>query len=202
MKVFYYLIFREIIYIRRLLLCQNDIKFLEKKHKDTISKSRRKLREIIKSNKWQGFLTLTIDEKKMDRYDIELQLKELKDWLDDLKKRGNPELKYLILPDLHMKKNYGQVVVDENGNYASHFHCLIKNVKNIDKLLLELKDENNINYVDKKTDKFILLLNFMIDLDSHILHIVIIILMDFAFILLIILMLIMIFIDEQKNAII
>lgn len=99
-----------------------------------------------------------------------------------------------------MKKNYGQVVVDENGNYASHFHCLIKNVKNIDKLLLELKDENNINYVDKKTDKFILLLNFMIDLDSHILHIVIIILMDFAFILLIILMLIMIFIDEQKNA--
>ncbi|MFA9397944.1 MAG: hypothetical protein ACERKV_06750 [Clostridiaceae bacterium] len=149
MESIYYPIFKKIIYIRRLLSCQQDIRYLEKKHMDSISRARIKIGDVIKSNHWDGFLTVTFDENKFDRFDTDLQLNALREYFDDLKMNIHHDLQYLILPDLHYKKNNGKAIVDEEGHYASHFHCLIKNIDNIDQLLVKLKTENNDDYLDK-----------------------------------------------------
>lgn len=67
---------------------------------------------------WEWFVTFTINSEKKDRYDYSECSKAVRDWLDNQKQRFAPELKYLVVPEMH-----------KDG--AWHFHALLCNCGDI-----------------------------------------------------------------------
>ena len=74
---------------------------------------------LSRSNRWDYFITLTIDPKKLDSTDFNLISEKLNIWTNNLKKRYCPDLKYIIVPELHKDKT------------KWHFHGLFANVSNL-----------------------------------------------------------------------
>lgn len=71
---------------------------------------------ISRSNKWEYFVTLTINPKKLDNTDFNLISEKLNIWTNNIKKRYAPDLKYLLVPELHKDKS------------KWHFHGLFSNI--------------------------------------------------------------------------
>lgn len=62
-------------------------------------RARSKLRDLARSNDFKWFVTLTLDQTKVDRYDIKAITKKLNGWLDNaVRRRG---LAYVLVPELH-----------------------------------------------------------------------------------------------------
>lgn len=91
------------------------------RHSDTSSINRtvNQIYAISRSNKWKYFVTLTINPKLLDSTDYKLILNKLNIWTNNLKKRYAPDLKYIIVPELHKDKS------------KWHFHALFSDVGNI-----------------------------------------------------------------------
>lgn len=69
-----------------------------------------------RSNNWEWFITLTFDGKKIaDRTDYELCSSSVREWLKNMKKRYAPDLKYIVVPELH------------KDGVSWHFHGLLSN---------------------------------------------------------------------------
>lgn len=82
---------------------------------ESCRRSKDNLYNIINSNTWEYFITLTFDQKKIDSSDYELVYKKLNTFLKNFKYRNKSDLQYVIVPELHAdKKHY-------------HLHGLIKN---------------------------------------------------------------------------
>lgn len=74
---------------------------------------------LSRSNRWEWFVTLTINPKRLDSTDYILILDKLGIWLNNIRKRYAPDLRYLFVPELHKDgKKY-------------HFHGLIADVGNL-----------------------------------------------------------------------
>lgn len=74
---------------------------------------------LSRANRWEWFVTLTIDPKRLDSTDYILILDKLGIWLNNIRKRHAPDLRYLFVPELHRdRKKY-------------HFHGLISDVGNL-----------------------------------------------------------------------
>lgn len=77
---------------------------------DTL-RSRRRARTIVRDlarcNEFKYFVTLTLDETKIDRYDIKAITKKLNSWLDNRVRRNG--LAYVLIPEYHKDR-------------AIHFH--------------------------------------------------------------------------------
>lgn len=89
----------------------------QKEHCLNVSQNRtkREIYHIARSNKWEWFITLTIDRKMLDASDYDVTVKKLIKFMNNIKYRKAPDLMYLIVPELHAdKRNY-------------HFHGLIAN---------------------------------------------------------------------------
>lgn len=71
---------------------------------------------ISRANRWEYFITLTLDPKKLDSTDFSLVSGKLNIWTNNLKKRYAPDLKYIIVPELHKDKS------------KWHFHGLFANI--------------------------------------------------------------------------
>lgn len=87
----------------------------QKEHCLNVSQNRtkRQIYHITRSNHWDWFITITIDRKIFDASDYDTTVKKLTNFLNNIRKRKAPDLKYLIVPELHAdKKNY-------------HFHGLL-----------------------------------------------------------------------------
>ena len=82
---------------------QEDAEIIAKKKlKESISRSKRNVLEIAYCNNWDWFGTFTFDKQKTkDRYNVQQTMKEFRLWLNNFKKRYAPELKYLLVPELH-----------------------------------------------------------------------------------------------------
>lgn len=76
------------------------------------SRAKNNIYYLARSNEWEWFVTLTLDEEKIDRYDYDEVSKRVKKWFDNLKQRKAPGMYYLIVPEQH-----------KDG--AWHFHGLI-----------------------------------------------------------------------------
>lgn len=76
------------------------------------TRSKNMLYYLARSNVWDWFVTLTLDEKKIDRYDFDEVSKKVRKWFNHIKERKSPEMYYLIVPEQH-----------KDG--AWHFHGLI-----------------------------------------------------------------------------
>lgn len=106
----------------------------ERCQKVSANRSKNNLYRIARSNNWDYFITLTFDRNKVDSTDyIECQ-KKVKVYFNNLKKRGNPDIKYLIVPELH-----------KDGKHY-HFHGLVANCPNI-KLVDSGHKDNNKNII-------------------------------------------------------
>lgn len=97
-----------------------------------------------RGNVWDWFITLTFDKEKIDRYNYSECSKKMRTWLNNLRKKYAPDLKYLIVPEEHKGSNSEckclecDTVYRNNMNccpeckstnkvYAWHFHGLLSN---------------------------------------------------------------------------
>lgn len=85
-----------------------------------VSKARtiQKIYEITRSNEWEYFITLTFNPEKVDSMNYAEVVKKLSKWLKNLKMRYAPELRYIIVPELH-----------KSGRF--HFHGLFASIGNM-----------------------------------------------------------------------
>lgn len=88
----------------------------ENNRSQTVSQNRtiNNIYEITRSNMWEYFITLTFNPQKIDRFNYEECTKALSGWLKNIKNNYAPDLKYILVPELH-----------KDGAY--HFHGLIAN---------------------------------------------------------------------------
>jgi hypothetical protein len=83
------------------------------------SRAKNKVYQIARCNKWEWFITLTFDRTKTDASDYDLIINRLNKFLHNLKNSSCPNLKYLIVAELHA----------DNKHY--HFHGLLANCEGL-----------------------------------------------------------------------
>ena len=80
---------------------------------ESAQRSKRQIIEYGLSNHWDYMVTITIDSNKKNRYDTNKTTKQLRTFLRMIRERYEPNLKFIIVPELHKDK-------------AIHYHGLIK----------------------------------------------------------------------------
>ena len=100
--------------------CSEDDK--DKSIQNSLNRTRSRLYEYVRSNVWEWFFTFTFESDDC-RYDYDACRKKIGKFLNHMRERFAPELKYLIVPELHLK---GQQ--NASGDFAWHFHALASNV--------------------------------------------------------------------------
>lgn len=93
--------------------------YLEKLNRSLSSsanRSKNKVYEYARANDWEYFVTLTFDPKKIDSTDYDLVTRKVSQWLKDMRKEYAPDLKYMMVPELH----------SDGKKY--HFHALMSNI--------------------------------------------------------------------------
>lgn len=84
----------------------------------SVNRSKNAVYSYARCEFWEWFITFTINAERKDRYSYDECSKAVRDWLDNQKQRNAPDLKYLVVPEMH-----------KDG--AWHFHALICNAGNI-----------------------------------------------------------------------
>lgn len=87
----------------------------------SVRRSRAVIRDLVLCNEFDWFCTFTFDPKKYDRYNFNLLKLVMIKWIKNQMASHSPNLKYLVVPELH-----------KNG--AIHFHALLKNFNGRTKL--------------------------------------------------------------------
>ncbi|MCM1047360.1 MAG: hypothetical protein NC433_02915 [Clostridiales bacterium] len=82
----------------------------------SLSRTKNSIYNIARSNTWQWFITLTFDQTKTDSSDYDVVVHRLHTFLKNLRTRKCPDMKYLIVPELH-----------KDGIHY-HFHGLLSDV--------------------------------------------------------------------------
>lgn len=98
---------------------QEDI---DRSFANSMNRTIHKIYEYSRSNVWEWFFTFTFDDS-VDRYDYEACRRKISKFLNNTKTRLAPDLKYLLVPELHLKGKK-----NSSGKYAWHFHALISNI--------------------------------------------------------------------------
>lgn len=73
----------------------------EHSRKVSLASTKNRLYNIARSNTWDWFITLTFDRNETDSSDYVAVTKRLQKFLNNLQQRSCPDLKYLIVPELH-----------------------------------------------------------------------------------------------------
>lgn len=91
----------------------------------SMRRARAKLRRLALANEFEYFVTLTLDQTKIDRYDPAIIIKALNRWCDNMVRRNG--LRYVLVPEFHTLKEGEEVP-------AIHFHGFIagKNLPVVD----------------------------------------------------------------------
>ena len=91
-------------------------KQIEHSIESSVNRTINQIYMLSRANRWDYFITLTIDLQKLDSTDFNLISEKLNIWTNNLKKRYAPDLKYIIVPELHKDKR------------KWHFHGLFANI--------------------------------------------------------------------------
>lgn len=95
---------------------------IEKCIRSSLNRTRSRLYEYVRANSWEWFFTFTFDSET-ERYDYDACRKKISKFLNHVRERLAPDLKYIIVPEEHTKGEK-----NEAGLYAWHFHALVSNV--------------------------------------------------------------------------
>jgi len=106
----------------------------ERSTQSSMNRTVQKIYEISRANLWEYFLTLTFDRKKLDSSDYDLLCDKVSKWLNNLRSRYAPDMKYLIVPELH-----------KDGIHY-HFHGLLANIGNIKLIDSGIKKNGHVIY--------------------------------------------------------
>jgi hypothetical protein len=101
-----------------------------KSFKESIRRTRNKIKGYIYATQWDYFVTLTLDQKKINRYSRDELLKQMNIILSNYK-RINPDIKYILIPEFHKDK-------------AIHLHGFIKDIPDVKKTRLKNDYGRNI----------------------------------------------------------
>ena len=66
-----------------------------------IRRAKSKIQEYVMCNDWDMFITLTLDQRKYDRYDLKRYNKDLSQFIRDINKSRQDKVKYLFIPEQH-----------------------------------------------------------------------------------------------------
>ncbi len=92
---------------------------------ESLSRTKRTIRDLILCNKFDYFCTFTFDGGKVDRMDFSECRKKLTKIFDNYKQRYSPEFRYVVLPEFH-----------EDG--AIHFHGVVRGIRSQDFIVPEM----------------------------------------------------------------
>jgi RNA binding exosome subunit len=109
----------------------------EKKNKYVESSRNRTVQNIYgiaRANKWDWFITLTINPKKLDSSNYGEVTKKASQWLKDLRKRKSPNMVYILVPELH------------NDGKKWHIHGLISNCDELDFKETDIEKNGKVIY--------------------------------------------------------
>ena len=67
--------------------------------KRSMRRAKAALRDYVKSNDWDFFVTLTLDPSRIDRYDVGDVVRKMSQWADNQVRRHG--LAYVLVPELH-----------------------------------------------------------------------------------------------------
>lgn len=99
-----------------------DMNDLERRNEhslqNSLSRARNKVYHLARSNEWEWFFTLTFDPNKVNSFDYGEVTAKLSKWLNNLRSRYAPDLKYIFVPEQH-----------KSGRW--HFHGLVSQIGNI-----------------------------------------------------------------------
>lgn len=87
----------------------------EEKLSHHIARARTRVFEIAICNDFDYFITLTINDEKLNRYDLKAYIKKLGQFIRDYRKKHGADIQYLLIPEKHI-------------NGAWHVHGLIKGI--------------------------------------------------------------------------
>lgn len=112
----------------------------EKKKYENLYNAKQKLIDLVYCNSlishWEYFVTLTFDPQKVDSYNYDRVVEAMSKWLDNMKHQ-NPNLKYILVPELHKSgrihihglfKDCPNLKLIDSGKYKNG--CKIYNIKN------------------------------------------------------------------------
>lgn len=85
----------------------------------SVNRTRQSIYSICRSNTWEYFVTLTFNPDKIDSTDYDTVVKSLSKYLEYIKSKYSPELKYILVPELHA------------DGKKFHFHGLFSNIGNL-----------------------------------------------------------------------
>lgn len=91
----------------------------ERNNQSSMNRTIQKIYEVSRANTWEYFMTLTVDRKKIDSSNYDLLCNKVSKWINNIRIRYAPDLKYLIVPELH-----------KDGIHY-HFHGLLSDIGNI-----------------------------------------------------------------------
>lgn len=95
---------------KKSLAIDKRIDFDRDYERESINRAKRNLYHIAHANEWEYFGTLTIDQKKLNRYDYDLYKNKLTQFFNYWRKKYAPNLKYLFVLEPH-----------KDGAWHSHF---------------------------------------------------------------------------------
>lgn len=93
-----------------------------------------KVKEYALCNPWEWFVTLTLDKRKQDRYDLDGYVKDLGVWIGNYNKKYGTKLKYLLIPEQHQDGAWHMhglihglapesMAVNQNGYYTVPYYA-------------------------------------------------------------------------------
>ena len=88
----------------------------DEKLSNNITRAKTKIFELAFCNKWDYFITLTIDSRKYNREDLQKYYKDLSQFIRDCRKKYKCDIEYLLIPELH------------KDNKSWHLHGLVKGI--------------------------------------------------------------------------
>lgn len=86
----------------------------ERNRRRSLRRTKEKIKGLALSNKWDWFVTFTLDKENVDRTDYDACRKKVRNQLRKMR-RHYPELKYLANPEKHKKKGF-------------HWHALVSGI--------------------------------------------------------------------------
>ncbi len=114
---------------------KNSVILYDKKVRDYDEEARvRAFRQCVEyglNNDWQYFLTVTLDDKKIDSKNHDYVIKRILQEIKYMRRQYDRDFKYLIVPELSPKSN------------RLHFHGLVK----FGKSLNQLKNDGEVKYL-------------------------------------------------------
>ena len=130
--------------------------------RDSMKRAKDKAMEIAFANDWQFFITFTLDNKNINRYDKTEVLRCFTQWLKNMTRRRN--LKYLIFPEFHKDGAIhfhglcsGDILLAMSGHFTKAeqpiYNCLNWTLGYTSVVRLEGPKERIVNYIMKYITK-------------------------------------------------